>query len=81
MYILFKRHGRKRFFKRYKSFEDLNVEIQKCNNERFMGNNHFYYNTDTRHIEILNNRLSFFNCMEYLESSNIVPAEEMFTLK
>ena len=52
MYILFKRHGRKRFFKRYKSFEELNVEIQKGHNERFMGNNQFYYNTDTRHIEI-----------------------------
>lgn len=75
MYILFKRHGNKRYFKRYNSFEELNNEIRRGHNERFPGNNQFYYNTETKDIEVLNSRLSLFNCEEYLESSNIVPAE------
>lgn len=75
MYILFKRHGRKRFFKRYGSFEDLKKEIARGHHEGFMGNNQFYYNDETRNVEILNSRLSFYDCMEYLESSNIVPVE------
>lgn len=75
MYILFKRHGNKRFFKRYKSFEELNEEVRKGHNEQFPGNNQFYYNTEAKEIEILNSRLSIFNCEEYLESSNIIQSE------
>lgn len=78
MYILFKRHGYKRFFKRYSTFEELQNEIMKGHNEKFMGNNQFYYNTETKHIEILNNRLTFYNCIEYLESSNIVSVNSDF---
>ncbi|MBC8052136.1 MAG: hypothetical protein H7Y13_03655 [Sphingobacteriaceae bacterium] len=75
MYILFKRHGNKRFFKRYNSLEELKNEIRRGHNEQFPGNNQFYYNVKEREIEILNSRLSVFNCEEYLESSNIVPME------
>ncbi|HEY0055890.1 MAG TPA: hypothetical protein VGB63_11075 [Pedobacter sp.] len=76
MYILYKRYGRKRNFKRYNSLEELYTEINKGHNERFQGNNQFYYNTETKEITILNNRLSIYNCQEYLEFSNVVPAEE-----
>jgi hypothetical protein len=75
MFILFKRHGNKRLFKRYNALEELNQEVMKGHNERFPGNNQFYYNLETREIEILNSRLSIFACEEYLESSNIVPAQ------
>lgn len=75
MYILFKRHGNKRFFKRFNSIEELTSEIGLGHNEKFPGNNQFYYNTDTREIEILNSRLSIFTCQEYLETSNVVPVE------
>jgi hypothetical protein len=72
MYILFKRHGHKRYFKKYSSLESLNEEIRRGHNEGFPGNNQFYYNTETREIEILNSRLSIFTCEEYLESSRVV---------
>lgn len=75
MYILFKRHGQRRFFKRYESLSDLNVEINKGHNEKFKGNNQFYYNIETREIQILNPRLSVLNCEECLESANIIKNE------
>ena len=75
MYILFKRHGNKRFFKRYTSIEELNNEIKRGHNESFPGNNQFYYSTEAKQIEILNSRLSIFNCEEYLESANILQSE------
>ncbi len=79
MYILYKRHGRKRNFKRYNSLEELNAEIKLGHNERFTGNNQFYYNTETKEITILNPRLSIYICYEYLEFSNVVPAELIYS--
>lgn len=76
MHILFKRYGNKRNFKRYDSLEELFQEIRLGHNENFRGNNQFYYNTETKTIEILNSRMSIFSCQEYLISSNIVPIEE-----
>jgi hypothetical protein len=75
MYILFKRHGHKRYFKRYSSFEKLTEEIKKGHNADFPGNNQFYYNTETKEIEVLNPRLSMLTCEEYLESSQVVPSK------
>ncbi|HEX8378143.1 MAG TPA: hypothetical protein VF602_10005 [Pedobacter sp.] len=75
MYILYKRHGRKRNFKRYNSLEELNAEINRGHNERFPGNNQFYYNMETKEISILNSRISIYTCQEYLEFSNVVPVE------
>ena len=75
MYILYKRHGRKRNFKRYNSLEELHTEINRGHNERFPGNNQFYYNIETKEISILNSRISIYTCQEYLEFSNVVPAE------
>ena len=75
MYILFKRHGSKRYFKKYSNQNDLNQEIMRGHNEDFPGNNQFYYDTETKEIEILNSRLSAMNCEEYLESSNVLPSE------
>ena len=75
MYILFKRYGNKRIFKRYNSLDDLQQEIKLGHNENFRGNNQFYYNTETKEIEILNNRMTIYNCQEYLESSNIITSE------
>lgn len=75
MYILFKRHGSKRYYKRYTSFEELNTEIKKGHNEKFPGNNQFYYNTENKEIEVLNSRLTMLNCEEYLESASIVQSE------
>lgn len=71
MYILFKRHGNKRFFKRYKTFEELNTEIYRGHNESFPGNNQFFYDTQTREFTILNGRLSKLACEEYLSSANV----------
>lgn len=75
MYILFKRYGSKRIFKRYNSFEELQLEIKRGHNENFRGNNQFYYNTENKEIEILNSRMTIYNCQEYLESSNILTSE------
>lgn len=72
MYILFKRHGQKRNFKRYSSLEALHKEIGLGHNEHFEGNNQFYYHTEKNHIEILNSRLTILNCQEYLEASNLI---------
>ncbi len=79
MYILYKRHGRKRNFKRYNSLEELHNEMNSGHNDRFPGNNQFYYNTEKKEITILNNRLNIFNCQEYLEFSNVVPAEYCYS--
>ena len=75
MYILFKRHGIKRFFKRYDSFDELDQEINKGHNEKFQGNNQFYYNLETKEVVILNNRLSIYDCESYLESAHIRSSE------
>lgn len=77
MYILFKRHGQKRNFKRYQSLDELHKEIRLGHNDKFKGNNQFYYHSETKHIEILNSRLTILNCQEYLESSNVVMGQEM----
>jgi hypothetical protein len=71
MYILFKRHGNKRFFKRYNTFEELEAEISRGHNESFPGNKQFYFDTQAREITILNNRLSKLACEEYLASANV----------
>lgn len=75
MYILFRRHGQKRYFKRYEHLQELYAEIEKGHNDKFPGNNQFYYHTETKDIEILNSRLSVYNCAEYLEYANIIPLE------
>jgi len=69
MHILFKRHGQHRLFKRYESVEDLNDEIKRGHNEKFPGNNQFYYDSITNEINVLNNRLNALDCREQLDTS------------
>ncbi|WP_423149463.1 hypothetical protein [Rubrolithibacter danxiaensis] len=69
MYILFKRYGKSRLFKKYSSIEELNEEIIKGHNEKFPGNNQFHYNTDNKDLKILNTRLTTELCLEQLALS------------
>lgn len=69
MHILFKRHGKNRLFKRYQSLEELNEEIKRGHNEKFPGNNQFYYDSITNEISVLNNRLNVIDCREQLDTS------------
>ena len=71
MFILFKRYGKSRHFKKYDSFERLQEEINKGHNEKFPGNTQFFYNTDSKTIEIVNRRLSMSDCLDYLSGSLI----------
>ena len=75
MQILFKRHGQSRLFKKYDSIDELNAEIKKGHNEKFPGNNQFYYDTLTDEFNILNARLSVLNCQEQLEVSGCLSAK------
>ncbi|WP_207426730.1 hypothetical protein [Pedobacter sp. SYSU D00535] len=71
MFILFKRHGKRRNFKKFTSFNELYEEIARGHNEKFPGNNQFYYDCNTSDIEILNRRLSVVECQEYLTACNL----------
>lgn len=67
MYILFKRYGASHLFKSYFSREELDAEILKGHNDRFFGNNQFWYDTTVESFEILNRRIDLTICKERLE--------------
>ena len=71
MYILFKHYGLNRFYKRFNTVEELRAEISKGFNPDFPGNCQFHFDTETKHIEILNKRLSIDDCNEELSVSKV----------
>ncbi|WP_256012798.1 hypothetical protein [Desertivirga xinjiangensis] len=73
MFILFKRHGKNRHFKKYYSYEAMDEEITKGHNEAFPGNNQFWYNSETKCIDIINKRLSPVDCQDDLNKLNLGP--------
>jgi len=75
MYILFKRNGARRLFKKYAQLEEMNAEINLGHNEKFPGNNQFHYDMQNKVVHILNPRLSMSDCQEQLLASACVEAE------
>jgi len=71
MYILFKHYGVNRFFKRFATLEDLRGEIENGFNPDFPGHCQFYFNTETKHIVILNKKLTLDDCLGELSSSKV----------
>jgi len=71
MYILFKRHGANHLFRNYQSKDELQLEVAKGHNEKFLGNNQFYYDTNSKDIEILNQRLTLAICQQRLDHASI----------
>ena len=81
MYILFKRHGADHLFRNYQSKDELQAEVAKGHNEKFLGNNQFCYDTHTKEFEILNPRLTLSICQQRLYEAEISKSVESLNMK